>query len=148
MYRIVATLSNEHPHRLLALEEGQSPEDHLVRVIDVPGKIAYPATNCARFLARSPGWVLLAGFDEPTDLQEFLDAHPDIQDIDTEERFKQWQRTNPQSQEPAVDPNNTVGAYLRKMEVMGLHTLEQRRAYNDQVRAKRREEMARRKVEE
>ncbi len=148
MFRIFATLSNEFPHRLLAIEEGQSPEDHLVRVIDVQGGIAYPSTNALRFLARSPGWVSLEGFDGSTKLHEFLAGHPEIQDLDTEEKFQQWQRANPRSQEPPIDPENTVGAYLRRMEVLGLHTPEQRRAYNDRVRAERREERARRKAEE
>lgn len=148
MFRIVATVSNEYPHRLLAVQEGQAPEDRRVRLIDVPGKIAYPPVDGEVFLQRSPGWVPLEGFGEPTDLPEFLAAHPEIEDLDTQEKFRQWYRENPQAHEPPVDPTNTVGAYLRKMESLGLHTPEERRAYYENERAQRREEMRQRCAEE
>lgn len=147
MFRIVATVSNEHPHRLLAVQEGPTPDDHLVRVIDVPLGIVYPPMDGKAFLARSLVWVALEEFNEPTDLDEFLLVHPEIQDLDTDEKFHLWQQNNPRSQEPPVDPSNTIGAYLRRMESLGLHTPEERRAYNEKVRARRREEMAHRRAE-
>lgn len=147
MFRIVAKTDPNRPSAYIALEEGETPEQDLLRVIDVSAKMAYPPVSRIRYMSRlnSPLYEL-DDSNDARELADFLVAHPEIEDLDTPEKFRLWHRQNPQAHESPVDPSNTVGAYLRKMESLGLHTPEQRRAHYEKERAKRREEIARRKA--
>lgn len=140
MFKIVATSHPQYNLRLLAEQVGGVGKPNLIRIIDVALKIVYPPTGKEAFLRRSPGWFPLERFDEPTNLPEFLAAHPEIQDLETEEKFRQWQRDNSRSQEPPVDSNNTLGALIREANAHGYYTREEISEYARQETQRRRAE--------
>ncbi len=137
IFTIVAKSSEQNYSALFAVQTYPLENDTLIRVIDVVVKIVYPPVNGIYYQQRCYGWFNLDTVDH-TSLDAYVEAHPEIQDLDTREKYIQWYRIHPEAHEPPVDRRNTLAGLYEEYPQLKSMTSEQKSEFFRELREKKR----------